>query len=221
MPQSHKALRVLLVDDHEVTRIGLRTFLEKSPLIRVVGEAENAQAALAEAIRLKPDMVVMDVCLPDATGIEACREIRARCPGARVLFLTSYADDDAVAATVLAGASGYLLKRIGMEELTKTILAVAEGQCILDPAVTQSVFTRLQAAMQAPAETPASALSSQETRLLAMVAEGKTNKEIAGALTLSEHTVRNHLVRIFRKCAVARRSEAAAWYIKKTSRRKY
>jgi two-component system, NarL family, response regulator DevR len=218
MANVQKALRVLLVDDHEVTRVGLRTFLEKNPTIRVVGEAENAQAALTETIRLEPDVVVMDVRLPDATGIEACREIRARCPDTRVLFLTSYADEDAVMSTVLAGASGYLLKRIGSEELTKTILAVAQGQCILDPSVTRSVFTRLQTAAHDRTQDPAAMLSPQEVRILELVAGGKTNKEIAVALTLSEHTVRNHLVRIFKKCAVTRRSEAAAWYVK-TARR--
>ncbi len=218
MTTPKKALRVLLVDDHEVTRVGLRAFLERETSIRVVGEAENAQTGLAETVRLKPDVVVMDVCLPDATGIEVCREIRAQCPDTRVLFLTSYADEDAVMATVLAGASGYLLKRIGMEELAKRLLAVAEGHCILDPAVTQSVFARLQAAAREQANNPTAGLSPQETRILEMVAEGTTNKEIAAALTLSAHTVRNHLVRIFKKCAVTRRSEAAAWYIKTTPR---
>ena len=207
-----KPIRLLLVDDHQVLRLGLRTLFAEAGGFQVVGEAGTKAAAVTEAARLKPDVVLMDVRLPDGSGIEACREIRAARPETRVLFLTSYADDDAVLATILAGADGFLLKEIGGEELLRAARTVAGGQSILDPAVTERVLARLKS-MPAPSHgEKRDALSPQEERVLALVAEGKTNKEIAVALNLSEKTVGNYLSNVFQKLHVTRRAQAAVYY---------
>ncbi len=207
-----KPIRLLLVDDHQVLRLGLRTLFAEAGGFQVVGEAGTKAAAVTEAARLKPDVVLMDVRLPDGSGIEACREIRAARPETRVLFLTSYADDDAVLATILAGADGFLLKEIGGEELLRAARTVAGGQSILDPAVTERVLARLKS-MPAPSHgEKRDALSPQEERVLALVAEGRTNKEIAVALNLSEKTVGNYLSNIFQKLHVTRRAQAAVYY---------
>ena len=213
-------IRLLLVDDHEMVRIGLRTLFSKTKTIQVVGEAGTAADALAEAVRLTPDVVLMDLRLPDGSGVDACREVRAACAATKVLFLTSYSEDDAVLASVVAGASGYLLKEIGGEALIRAIESVAAGQSILDPAVTQRVLARMQSlATQAAKvkvkeeEEEEEQLSRQEQRVLALVAEGKTNKEIAVALELSDKTVKNYLSNIFQKLHVSRRTQAAAIFI--------
>ncbi len=213
-------IRLLLVDDHEMVRIGLRTLFSKTKTIQVVGEAGTAADALAEAVRLTPDVVLMDLRLPDGSGVDACREVRAACAATKVLFLTSYSEDDAVLASVVAGASGYLLKEIGGEALIRAIESVAAGQSILDPAVTQRVLARMQSlATQAAKvkvkeeEEEEEQLSRQEQRVLALVAEGKTNKEIAVALDLSDKTVKNYLSNIFQKLHVSRRTQAAAIFI--------
>ena len=206
-----KAIRLLLVDDHEVVRVGLRTLFEKSQGIEVVGEAGTAKDAVIEAQRLKPAVVLMDLRLPDGSGISACRDILSRAPATRVLFLTSYSDEEAVRATVLAGAAGYLLKDIGQQALVDGIKAVAEGQSILDPRVTQSVLKQLTAGAQ-PKANPDEELSPQERRVLTHVVEGKTNKQIAAALGLSHKTVKNYLSNAFQKLHVTRRSHAAVLF---------
>ncbi len=206
-----KPIRLLLVDDHQVLRLGLRTLFSEADGFQVVGEAGTQAAAVTEAARLKPDVVLMDVRLPDGSGIEACRDIRAERPETRVLFLTSYADDDAVLATILAGADGFLLKEVGGEELLRAVKTVAGGRSILDPAVTQRVLARVRSAPPPPDERR-NQLSPQEKRVLALVAEGKTNKEIAVALDLSEKTVGNYLGNIFQKLHVTRRAQAAVYY---------
>ena len=206
-----KQIRLLLVDDHEVVRVGLRTLFEKSDGIEVVGEAGTAKDAVAEAQRLKPGVVLMDLRLPDGSGITACRDILSRAPDTRVLFLTSYSDDDAVRATVLAGAAGYLLKEIGQQALVDGIKAVADGQSILDPRVTQAVLRQLTAGAKPKAETDEE-LSPQERRVLTHVVEGKTNKQIALALGLSDKTVKNYLSNAFQKLHVTRRSHAAVLF---------
>ena len=206
-----KKIRLLLVDDHEVVRLGLRTLFEKSAGIEVVGEAGTVADALAEAARARPDVVLMDLRLPDGSGITACREILSRAPATRVLFLTSYSDDDAVRATVLAGASGYLLKEIGQHALVEGIEAVASGQSILDPRVTQSVLQQI-AQRAKPRTNKEEALSPQERRVLAQVVEGKTNKQIGAALGLSDKTVKNYLSNAFQKLQVTRRSHAAVLF---------
>lgn len=204
-----KPVRLLLVDDHAVLRMGLRMLFGEAAGLEVVGEAGTAAEAVALAARAKPDVVVMDVRLPDRSGIEACRDIRAARPATRVLFLTSFADEAAVLATVVAGADGFLLKEVGGEDLVKAVRTVAEGRSILDPAVTGPMLARLKTQGAAAADTEEEALSPQERRVLALVADGRTNKEIAVALGLSEKTVGNYLSHAFQKLRVSRRSQAA------------
>ncbi|HKN86597.1 MAG TPA: response regulator transcription factor [Nitrospiraceae bacterium] len=212
-PRTHP-IRLLMVDDHEVLRLGLRTLFSEAGGFDVVGEAGTMAEAISKAGALDPDVVLMDVRLPDGSGVEACREIRTQRPQTRVLFLTSYADDDAVLATIVAGAHGFLLKEVGSDELLHAVRAVANGQSILDPAVTQRVLTRVQTLSNATSSTEpkGEALSPQERRVLALVAEGKTNKEIAVALNLSEKTVGNYLSNVFQKLNITRRSQAAVYF---------
>jgi two-component system response regulator DevR len=211
-----RPIRLLLVDDHKVVRVGLRTLLSDSDRIRVVGEAGTIEAAVTEAARLQPDLVLMDVRLPDGSGIEACREIRTARPETRVLFLTSFADDDAILATIFAGADGYLLKEIDEEGLIRAIETVAGGQSILDPALTKRMLIRMKSLAEPAAASKQEELSPQEQKVLALVAEGQTNKEIASALGLSDKTVRNYLSNIFQKLQVSRRSQAAALYARRS-----
>lgn len=211
-----RPIRLLLVDDHKVVRVGLRTLLSDTDRIEVVGEAGTMESAVTEAARLKPDIVLMDVRLPDGSGVEACREIRTTRPETRVLFLTSFADDDAVLATMFAGADGYLLKEIDEEGLIRAIEAVAGGQSILDPAMTKRMLVRMKALAEPAAASKHEELSPQEQKVLALVAEGQTNKEIAAALGLSDKTVRNYLSNIFQKLQVTRRSQAAAIYARRS-----
>lgn len=211
-----KPIRLLLVDDHEVVRIGLRTLFSRTGEIQVVGEAGTAEDAVAEAVRLKPDVILLDIRLSDSSGLAASREIRMACPHTRVLFLTSFADEEVMVAAVLGGADGYLLKEIGGEALIRAIKTVAAGQSILDPAVTQSFLARLQALSTSAAQDGDDALSPQEQKVLALVAEGKTNKEIAADLNLSDKTVKNYLSHIFQKLQISRRSQAAAYFAKRS-----
>ena len=218
MPQQAiNMIRLLLVDDHEVVRIGLRTLLDRTGIIQVAGEAGTVAEGVAEAIRLMPDVVLMDVRLPDGTGIEACRDIRTACPDTRVIFLTSFADEDAVVAAIFGGAEGYLLKEIASETLIRSIQSVARGQSILDPAVTQPVLARMRAASTQTTEGHADPISPQEQRVLALVADGKTNKEIAAALGLSDKTVKNYLSHVYKKLQLTRRSQAAVFYVRRSS----
>ena len=213
-----RTIRLLLVDDHEVVRVGLRTFLDEHHEIKIVGEAETMAQSIRQAVRLKPDVVLMDVRLPDGSGVAACREILASCPATRVLFLTSYADDDSVLAAVVAGAQGYLLKEIDSSALIGAIEAVSEGQSILDPTVTQRALAWIKECGKSPkAMSGAEPLSPQEERVLALVAEGKTNKEIAISLRLSDKTVKNYLANVFQKLHLTRRTQAAAFFIKRGS----
>lgn len=214
MPRLSQAIRLLLVDDHEVVRVGLRTLLARAKHIEVVGEAESVARAVQEAIRLTPKVVLMDVRLPDGNGVDACREIRTVCPDTRVLFLTSFADENAALSAVLGGASGYLLKEIGGEPLIQAIEAVAAGQSILDPAITQPILARMRSLHTATAQIEGDILSPQEQKVLALVADGKTNKEIAASLHLSDKTVKNYLSHIFQKLQISRRSQAATYFIK-------
>ena len=218
MPQ-HKAnpIRLLLVDDHEVLRIGLRTLFSEAGGFQVVGEAGAMSSAVTEALRLKPDVVLLDVRLPDGSGVDACRAIRAARPETRVLFLTSFADDDVVLATILAGAHGFLLKEVRRDQLIGAVKTVAGGQSILDPAVTQRVMARMKILTAQMAEDKSDPLSPQEQKVLALVAEGLTNKEIAVSLHLSEKTVGHYLENIFQKLQVTRRSQAAVLYARRQS----
>lgn len=214
LEQAVKPVRLLLVDDHEVVRMGLGTLFHRAGTVQVVGEATSVASAVAEAIRLRPDIVLLDLRLPDGSGIEACREILATCPETHVVFLTSFADEDAVLATTFAGAKGYLLKTIGGTALVHAIQAIAGGQSILDPAVTGAVLTRMRSLSILDTNGQSTTLSPQERRILPLVAEGKTNKEIATALGLSETTVKSYLHSIFQKLQVSRRSQAAALFSK-------
>jgi DNA-binding NarL/FixJ family response regulator len=208
----------LLVDDHEVLRIGLRTLFTEAGAFQVVGEAGTMAAAMAEAARLKPQVVLMDVRLPDGSGIDACRTIRADHRETRVLFLTSFADDDAVLATILAGADGFLLKEVSSEELIQAVKTVASGRSILDPAVTQRVLAKVRSISPPVPHEKRDPLSPQEERVLALVAEGKTNKEIALSLNLSDKTVGHYLENIFQKLHVTRRSQAAVYFTQQQSK---
>jgi DNA-binding NarL/FixJ family response regulator len=210
-------IRLLLVDDHEVLRIGLRTLFSEAGGFQVVGEAGTMSSAVTEASRLKPDVVLMDVRLPDGSGVEACRAIRAARPETRVLFLTSFADDDVVLATILAGADGFLLKEVSRDQLIGAVKTVAGGQSILDPAVTQRVMARMKRLTAQTTEDKSDPLSPQEQKVLALVAEGLTNKEIAVSLHLSEKTVGHYLENIFQKLQVTRRSQAAVLYARRQS----
>ena len=212
---SGRRIAVLLVDDHEVVRVGLRSLLARERGIEVVGEAGSAAEAVAQASRLRPDVVVMDVRLPDRSGVEACREIRAETPEAQVIMLTSYADEEAVFASIMAGASGYLLKQIRGQELVRAIETVAAGQSLLDPAVTQKVLEKVKRLAAGHQLDEITSLSAQERKVLALVAEGKTNKEIAAALGLSDKTVKNYLSRVFEKLNLSRRAEAAAYFARR------
>jgi two-component system, NarL family, response regulator DevR len=213
-----RTIRLLLVDDHEVVRVGLRTLLSEHQEIKIVGEAETMAQSIRQASRLKPDVVLMDVRLPDGSGVAACREILASSPETRVLFLSSYADDDSVLAAVVAGAQGYLLKEINSSALMGAIEAVSEGQSILDPTVTQRALAWIKKCGKSPqAMSGPEPLSPQEERVLALVAEGKTNKEIANNLRLSDKTVKNYLANVFQKLHLTRRTQAAAFFIKRGS----
>ena len=189
---------------------GLDVFVEK-PLSHTL---EGTSEAVEKAIRSMPDVVLMDVRLRGDSGVDACREILAKCSATKVLFLTSYDDEEAMLTAVFAGAQGYLLKEIGSESLLRAIHCVAAGQSILDPAATRAMIDKMQTLLASGTGGGADFLSSQEYRVLALVAQGKTNKEIAAALELSDKTVKNYLSNIFQKLRVTRRSEAAAIFSK-------
>ncbi|HWV92265.1 MAG TPA: response regulator transcription factor [Burkholderiales bacterium] len=196
-------IRLLLVDDHEVVRAGLRALLAGIEGMEIVGEAGTVAEAVSEAARLAPEVILMDLRLPDGTGIDACREILSSAPRTRILFVTSYSDEQAVMSTVLAGAAGYVLKDIDHRTLVAAIRDAAAGRAILDPRITDPVVRRVP---------NTEALSAQEQRVLALVVEGKTNKEIAAALGLSDKTVKNYLSNAFQKLGVSRRAQAAALF---------
>jgi DNA-binding NarL/FixJ family response regulator len=204
------ATRVLICDDHEVVREGLRTLLSRREDIAVVGEAGTMQEAIDAAAKAKPDVVIMDVRLPDGSGVEACRAIREARPETHVIMLTSYADDEALFASIVAGASGYLLKQTRGQAVVDAIQAVAQGRSLLDPDVTGKVLERVRRGREQ--EDPAIAsLTDQERKVLEHLAEGKTNREIGTALFLSEKTVKNYVSRILDKLGLSRRAQAAAF----------
>lgn len=205
--------RILLVDDHEVVRLGLRALLERHPQFDIIGEASSAREALEQVANHHPDVVVMDIRLPGTSGIEACEEITTRFPETRVLMLTSYAEDEMLFSAIRAGASGYVLKQIGGEELVRALEAVARGEALLDPAVTQRVFQEVRRAVKEEEASAFVHLSQQEKHVLLLVSEGKTNREIAKSLFLGEGTVRNYVSSILSKLGVSNRAEAAAYAV--------
>ena len=205
--------RILLVDDHEVVRLGLKSLLERHPQFEIVGEAAPAREALEQVENNHPDVVVMDIRLPGTSGIEACEEITSRFPETRVLMLTSYAEDEMLFSAIRAGASGYILKQIGGEGLVRALEAVARGEALLDPAVTQRVFQEVRRAVKEEEASAFVHLSQQEKNVLLLVSEGRTNREIAKALFLGEGTVRNYVSSILSKLGVSNRAEAAAYAV--------
>ena len=201
----------MLVDDHEVVRQGVRTLLDSQPDLAVVAEAATAREAVLRAKAARPDVVVMDVSLPDGNGIEATRQIRAELPKTQVIMLTTYADEEALFASILAGAAGYVLKEIRGGDLAQAIRTVAEGKGLLDPALTQAVLGRLRSAKDALKDEKLARLTPHEERILALVADGLTNREIADDLHLAEKTIKNYISSILGKLEVGRRAEAAAY----------
>ena len=203
-------VRVFLLDDHEVVRLGLRDLLEGSGGIEVVGEAARADEALRRIPAVRPDVAVLDVQLPDGSGIEVCREIRSTLPSVACLILTSYDDDEALFAAIMAGAAGYVLKQIRGTDLVDAVHRVAQGQSLLDPAVTARVLTRLREGL--PATDPRwESLSDRERAVLALIADGLSNREIGVRLYLAEKTVKNHVSRLLAKLQMQRRTQIAVF----------
>ncbi len=203
------SLRVCLIDDHEVVRAGLRALIDSQKDMTVVGEAGTAEEGIRRVGYDEPDVVVLDVRLPDGSGVEACRDIRERFPDVKVLMLTSFADEEALMAAILAGASGYVLKRIKSDELVDDIRRVGSGESLLDPEMTNRLFARLR---NGTAEDPLlGKLTGQERTIVDHIAAGLTNKQIADEMFLAEKTVKNYVSNILAKMGMSRRSEAAAY----------
>ncbi len=214
-----KPFRLLVVDDHEVVRQGLVALLDRRAGFQVVAEAGTVEEAIVQAHRHRPDIVVMDVRLPDGSGVEACREIRAELPETRVIMLTSFPDDEAVLSAIVAGASGYLLKQIRARDLVSALEAVGRGESLLDPAVTERVLERVRRIATGEVDDELSVLTPQERKILMLVAEGKTNKEIAADVFLSDKTVKNYVSSILSKLNLERRAQAAAFVANQRSDR--
>jgi DNA-binding NarL/FixJ family response regulator len=200
-------IRVFLLDDHEVVRRGLRDLLESDGDIEVVGESGSAQTATSRIPALRPDVAVLDARLPDGSGIDVCRDVRSVDPGIKALILTSYDDDEALFAAILAGAAGYLLKQVGGSDLVDAVRRVARGQSLIDPALTARVLDRLR---NGPVEHPELAtLTAQEQKILVLIAEGLTNRQIGERLSLAEKTIKNYVSSLLAKLGVERRTQAA------------
>jgi len=206
-----RPLRILVVDDHEVVRQGLTALLGRRDEFQVVAEAGSLSEALAATRRFVPDLVVMDVRLPDGSGIEACREIRSEYPAIKVVMLTSYPDEEAVLSAIIAGASGYLLKQVRGRDLVAALVAVGRGDSLLDPAVTERVLERVRRVASGGERDDLADLTAQERKILMLVADGKTNKEIAAEVFLSDKTVKNYVSSILAKLNLQRRAQAAAF----------
>ena len=198
--------RIMIVDDHEVVRLGMRAAFEAEPDLSVVGEASNGAEALAKMPVLDPQLILMDVRMEKMNGIEACREIKSHYPDVRILMITSYTDDDAVISSILAGASGYLLKHVSRADLLRSIRLVATGHSLIDTNTAKQAMERLT-------QVPGSELTEREREVLTLVARGYTNKQIADTLFVSEKTARNHVSHILDKLGLSRRSEAAAFAV--------
>jgi DNA-binding NarL/FixJ family response regulator len=213
-------IRLLIVDDHQVVRIGLRTLFENTPGIAVVGEAANSEQALELVRRLQPEVVLLDVRLPTLGGLEVCRRIKEFSPEVRALVLTSYSEDQMVFDAIEAGANGYLLKEVDSERLVESVRMVAAGQSVLDTAITHQVLSRVRGGLLGSQEDKIAKLSPQEQRVLALVSTGKTNREIATEMGLSERTVKNYFSNVLDKLELNRRTQAAALYLEQLSKRK-
>ncbi len=211
MTTTPNVIRVLIVDDHEVVRIGMRSLLAHAAGFRVVGEASTAAEGISLTERARPDVVLMDVRLPDQSGVEACRKIKENHPDTRVVMLTSYSDEEAIVGAVMAGASGYLLKQADAEKLTEAIREAAAGDSTLDPRAAGTLLNQFRELSAKQAEAELAGLTERERAMLALIAEGYTNRAIGEVLHLSEKTVRNHVSQLLRKLGFQRRSQAAAW----------
>ncbi|MFP3854138.1 MAG: response regulator [Anaerolineales bacterium] len=207
-------LRILLVDDHEVVRLGLRSLLDQHDDFEVIDDVSNAEDAIKAAIAHEPDVVLMDIRLPGESGIDACEKIVEELPETKVIMLTSYAEDEMLFSAIRAGASGYVLKQVGSDELIQSIEAVGRGEASLDPALTQRVFSQVRKAIRDQDASAFADLTDQELRVLGLVSEGKTNKEIAESLYLGQGTVRNYVSNILSKLNVSNRAEAAAFAVR-------
>jgi two-component system response regulator DevR len=210
-PQTFMPLRIMIVDDHEVVRDGIKSLLAEEEGLTIAAEAGSVREAIDRADGARPDVVVMDIRLPDGSGIDATREIRARLPNTQVLMLTTFADDEALFASIMAGAAGYVLKQVQGGDLVRAIRAVGAGQNLLDPTATKGVLDRLRQGKHLLGDERLARLSAQEERILGEVAAGKTNREIGVDLKLAEKTVKNYVSSILSKLEVARRAEAAAY----------
>lgn len=205
--------RIIIVDDHEVVRLGLKALLDRHPEFEVVGEAGTAKEAVEQVARHRPEVILMDIRMPGASGIDACEEITRDYPETKVIMLTSYAEDEMLFSAIRAGASGYVLKQIAGDELIRAIEAVSRGEALLDSAVTQRVFQEVRRAVKEEEASAFANLSQQERHVLLLVSEGKTNREIAKLLFLGEGTVRNYVSSILSKLGVSNRAEAAAYAV--------
>jgi two-component system response regulator DevR len=206
-------VKIMVVDDHEVVRLGLRGLLERQPGWEVVAEASTGDEAVARALEYRPDVVVMDIRLAGSSGIDACRRIISQSPETRVVMLTSYAEDELLFDAIAAGAAGYVLKQIGSDELVRAIETVGRGEALIDPSLTRRVLARVREAARKEAFAAFSDLTEQELRVLSLISEGKTNREIAESLYLGEGTVRNYVSNILGKLGVSNRAEAAAYAV--------
>ena len=202
-------IRVFLLDDHEIVRTGLRSLLESTDDLEVVGEAGTVAEALNRIPALRPDVAILDVRLPDGSGVEVCRDIRDRLPATACIMLTSYADDEALFASIMAGASGYVLKQVGGNSLVDDVRRVAAGESLLDPALTDRVLRRLREGPEE--ELLLATLTGQERRILDLIAEGMTNRQIAEAMFLAEKTVKNYVSNLLTKLGMERRTQAATY----------
>lgn len=213
-------IHVLFADDHDIVRAGLKAALRGHPEFTVVGEARDGKEAVREAKRLKPELAVLDVRMPGLTGIEACREIREACPETNVLMLTSYADEKAVMAAIVAGASGFMLKDAKAAELVEAMRTVGRGGKTLDPASSAAVIEQIRRGNVVSEEDRiAEQLSERELLVLGHIAEGLTNREIGEAMFLSEKTVKHHVSDILSKLGLTRRVEAATFAIRRGANR--
>jgi len=205
------SLRIILVDDHEVVRVGVRSLIERQPEMEVIGEAGSVREAVTLAEQLAPDVVVLDIRLPGGNGLEACRQIKASRPETRIIVLTSYPDDEVLFDAIAAGADGYVLKQIGSDELIRALQRVGRGESLLDPSLTDQVFAKMRQVRRQERAHAFADLNAHEMQILARVAEGETNREIGAALQLSEKTVRNYVSIILGKLGLSSRAQAAAY----------
>lgn len=204
-------MRILLVDDHEVVRLGVRALLEDEPGMEVVGEAGTVQEAMSLVRELLPDVVVLDLRLPDGHGVDVCRQIKTELPETRIIVLTSFPNDEVILDAISAGADGYVLKQIGSGELLTALERVGRGESLLDPAITSRVFARMREMHKLERASAFASLTDQEMKILALIAQGQTNQEIGDDLNLSEKTARNYVSRILNKLHLTSRAQAAAY----------